>query len=39
MKRFETMPYTVQQLFDDRESVIPPIGIERNASVQDAFIF
>lgn len=30
------MPYTVQQLFDDRESVIPPIGIERNASVQDA---
>jgi CBS domain-containing protein len=30
------MPYTVQQLFDDRESVLSPIGIERNASVQDA---
>ena len=30
------MPYTVQQLFNDREIIIPPTGIEQNASLQDA---
>jgi Domain of unknown function (DUF4268)/CBS domain len=30
------MPYTVQQLFSDRETIIPPTGIEQHISVQDA---
>lgn len=30
------MPYTVQQLFDDRESLISPTGITQTASLQDA---
>ncbi|GAC1582095.1 MAG: hypothetical protein NVS4B1_19050 [Ktedonobacteraceae bacterium] len=30
------MPYTVQQLFDDRENIIPPTGITQTASLQDA---
>lgn len=30
------MPYTVQQLFNDRENSIPPKGIELNASIQEA---
>lgn len=30
------MPYTVEQLFKDRESFIPPTGIQQSASIEEA---
>jgi CBS domain-containing protein len=32
------MPYTVEQLFNDRESIISPTGIEQTASIEEALI-
>lgn len=30
------MPYTVEQLFNDRENIIPPTGIQKTSSVEEA---
>src|SRR5581483_10697163 len=30
------MPYTVEQLFNDRENFIPPTGIQKTSSVEEA---